>query len=98
MGNKDLILVYYIGVAMIRSADIPEYVRNVTKNILLENFEGSIIVIPVQTMDSRVECINPRYITDENLIKEHTERMKKLEEELKKQEIIINNKNKLNYE
>ena len=44
-----------------------------------------IIVIPIQSSDTRIECINPKYITDTELIKEHTEMMKKLNIELQYQ-------------
>jgi hypothetical protein len=45
-------------------------------------------------LDTRIECINPKYITDEELVKEHTNLMKELNEALHFQlEILKENKN-----
>ena len=78
MENK--IIVIYVGVAGVRLEDIPTYVQRVTAKITPQRFEGEIICIPVQSADTRIECINPVYVTDEKLISEHTEKMKKLHE------------------
>ena len=83
MENK--ILVIYVGVAGIRAIDIPDYVTKVSKKITPTTFEGEIILLPTQSYDTKIECINPKYITDEDLIKEHTEMMKILKEELQNQ-------------
>ncbi len=85
------ILVIYVGVANIRSVDIEYYVHNIARKIIPKTFEGEIIIIPTNSVDSRVECINPKYITDSELVKEHTELMKKLNDELKYQISLINN-------
>jgi hypothetical protein len=91
MENK--ILVIYVGVAGIRSEDIKTFVNKITSKITPATLEGEIIVIPTQSPDTRIECINPKYITDENLIKEHTELMKNLNEELKNQLNQLKQKN-----
>ena len=83
MENK--ILVIYVGVAGIRAIDIPDYVNKVSQKITPITFEGEVILLPVQSYDTKVECINPKYITNEDLIKEHTEMMKNLNEELQNQ-------------
>lgn len=83
MMNK--ILVLYVGVAMIRNIDISDYVNAVAKRTIPDTFQGEVITIPIQSVDCRIECINPEYITDDELIKEHTEMMKKLHEELQYQ-------------
>ena len=83
MENK--ILVIYIGVQGIRSEDIETFVQRVTKRVIPSTFEGEIIIIPIQSSDTKIECINPKYITDTELIREHTEMMNKLQEELKSQ-------------
>lgn len=80
MENK--ILVLYVGVALVRTADIPNYVQEVVKRIMPDTFNGEIITIPIQSVDSRIECINPKYITKKELIKEHTEMIEKLRIEL----------------
>ena len=88
------ILVMYVGVAGIRAEDIDTYVHKVVKKIMPSTFEGEVIIIPVQSYDSKIECINPKYITDVELIIEHTEMMKKLQEELQHQlEILKEKKN-----
>ena len=87
------ILVIYIGVAGVRSEDIKTYIDKLTKKILPSTFEGEIIIIPQQSLDIRIECINPKYITDENLIKEHTDMIKKLSQELNNQSEIIKENN-----
>jgi len=76
------LLVIYVGVAGIRSEDIEMYVHKVTKKITPQMFQGEVIIVPQQTFDTRIECIDPKYITDAQLITEHTEMMKKLQDEL----------------
>jgi hypothetical protein len=90
------ILVIYIGIGGIRSEDVDTYMKNVTERITPKTFEGEIIVLPTQLLiapDTRIECINPKYITKAALIREHTEIMNKLQEELRVQlEILKQNK------
>jgi hypothetical protein len=88
------ILVIYIGIAGIRSEDIEKFVRKVTNKISPTTLQCEIITIPVQDVNTRIECINPKYITDESLINEHTEIMKKLQEELNCQLEILKKDNK----
>jgi len=83
------ILVAYVGIAGIRSEDVETFVHKVVSKIVPTTFEGEIIVIPMQEVNTRIECINPKYITEAELIVEHTEMMKKLEEELHNQYNII---------
>jgi hypothetical protein len=83
MENK--ILVIYVGVAGIRSEDIPDYVHKVATKITPTTFKGEIILLPAQSIDTRIECINPQYITEPELIKEHQEMIKKLQEALQNQ-------------
>lgn len=79
------VIVLYIGVQGVRSEDIPEFVQKITKKISPTSIECEIIVIPTQSPNTRIECINPKYITNVKLIKEHTVMMKKLQEELQHQ-------------
>ena len=85
MAEENKILVIYVGVQGIRVEDIKHFVESITKRISPETIKGEIIVIPTQSPDTRVECINPKYITDVDLIAEHTEMMKKLKENLQNQ-------------
>ncbi len=79
------ILVLYVGVAGIRSEDISDFTHKVAMKVIPDTFEGEVIVLPVQQTDTRVECINPQYITDADLIREHTKMIKKLQEALQYQ-------------
>ena len=90
---EEKLLVIYIGVAGIRSIDIEDYVKKITKKITPISFKGEIIIIPAQNVDTRIECINPKYITDDILIKEHTEMLNKLKINLDNQIEQLNEKN-----
>ena len=90
------ILVIYIGIGGIRSEDVDTYMKKVTEKITPRTFEGEIIVLPTQLLvapDTRIECINPKYITKVELIREHTEMIKKLHDELDVQLNILKQKN-----
>ena len=76
------IFALYVGVQGIRSEDIERFVKELSKRIAPTSIEGEIIVIPTQSPDTKIECINPKYITDAELIKEHTELIKELKEQL----------------
>ena len=89
MSNE--ILVIYVGVAGIRSEDIPDYVTKISNKITPVTFKGEIILIPVQTLDTRVECINPKYIKNVELINKHEILMKELNDNLQHQSNILKN-------
>lgn len=82
---EEKILVIYIGVQGIRTEDIEYYTKKIAKKIIPTTFKGETIVLPIQSVDTRIECINPKYITDDDLIKEHSELMDNLHKELKHQ-------------
>jgi len=82
---ENKIIVIYVGVAGVRLEDIPTYVQKVTAKISPQTFEGEIISIPVQSADTRIECINPKYVLEMELIDEHERMMKKLHELLQYQ-------------
>ena len=85
MEEEYKLIVLYAGVQGIRSEDIEEFVKKLTKRIAPTSMKGEVIIIPVQSPDTRIECINPKYITDTDLINEHTEMMKTLREHLQNQ-------------
>ena len=86
MGKEEIkILVVYVGVAGVRGEDIQDTVEKIVTMITPETFEGEILAIPTQSYDTKIECINPKYITNEELIKEHTQKMEKLKVELEHQ-------------
>ena len=91
--NNMMILVIYVGVQGIRSEDISDYTHKIASKIIPTTFHGEVILLPTQSPDTRIECINPKYITDDELIKEHTDMMRKLQVELQQQLEIIKKEN-----
>ena len=80
--KENLILVYYISVAKVVVDQIPEYVNRVMERIQSNSLGvGEIIVIPIMG-ETKIECINPKYITDEELIKKNILLMDQLHERL----------------
>lgn len=94
MENK--IIVIYIGVAGIRSEDIEEYTHLVTEKIIPSSIQAEFIVLPVQSFDTRMECINPKYITNDELIMKHNVLMHELSIELEHQIKNLKEKNEKN--
>lgn len=91
--SEKLIVVLYIGVSGVELDEISDFVKKVTEKIS-PSFEGELITIPVQGYDTRIDCINPKYITDAELIRQHTDMMQKLQEELQFQaELLRNSRN-----
>lgn len=91
--KENLIFVVYIGVAGIRSEDIEEFVHKVTNRIMPTSVEGEIIIIPNQSTHTRIECINPKYITENELIEKNKKLIKDLNEELEHQLNILKSEN-----
>lgn len=65
--------VLYIGTRNIRSSDITEYVEKIVDKLLPIPLpeESTVLVLPTDSTENRLECIDPIYITDENLILKH---------------------------
>jgi len=79
-----LILVYYIDVRHLKDEEIPYFMKSVMQNIRLKSPEiGEIIALPVKNV-SKVECINPKYITEPELIREHRLKIDELHEIMEK--------------
>ncbi len=78
--NKDLILVFYIDVRQIDPSDIDEFMHKIAGRLEIDNG----IYLPIFG-ESRVECINPVYITDSELIKKHERLIAELHEHLENQ-------------
>lgn len=89
--NQVNILVYYIGIGHINPDEVEEYLRDVASKIHSSTFLGEMIFIAVEGNNSRVECINPLYVTDKRLISKHTTLMKELKDNLL---MIIDDKTK----
>lgn len=91
---KNQILVIYVGVAGLRSEDIEYFVNKITEKISPTTFDGEIIILPIQSYDCRIECINPVYITETELIDKNNKLIKELNENLQFQlDNLKNNKN-----
>ena len=82
METENKVYVIYLGVAGIGGNDIEDFREKVTSRIAPATVKGEILVIPVNSYETRMECIDPVYITDEDLVKKHTELMKELHDEL----------------
>lgn len=79
--QHNLILIYYISINGIRSADLEEFIDKIKSKIILSTIEAEFIIIPVDG-ETRIECINPVYITNGDLIKKHERLMSELHEHL----------------
>ena len=91
MSTEPKIFVIYLGVKEIDDKFISQYCTKVSEKIIPKTVEGEFIVIPLRdTMDTRIECINPRYVTDKELIAEHTKLLQKLQADLLKEEAAMN--------
>lgn len=88
------ILVFYLGVGNMHNGDISEYVDAVRTRFFTQEFvdrnDCEILLLPVRELNSRVECINPVYVTDKDLIKEHETLMQEFNESLNN--FIVSNK------
>jgi hypothetical protein len=86
MENTKLILVYYISTVGIDPSDIQYYFEELQTKIAAQSVseDTEIIFVPV-IGETRIECINPKYITDSELIKEHERKMAELHEHLDNQ-------------
>lgn len=77
-----LILVFYLNVGNMEGLEMEKFIHSVTKSMFSEETMKKIgattFVIPVRNTDSRIECINPNYIVDENLYAIHQTKLKEL--------------------
>jgi hypothetical protein len=77
-----LILVYYIDVRTINYDDVGSYIKQIMEKVTIKMpIIGEIIAIPIYG-ETRIECINPKYITEKELIREHRLKLDKLHEML----------------
>lgn len=95
--TENKIFVIYVGIAGVRSEDVEDFVKKITSKIIPTSVKGEFIIIPTNFFETRIECINPVYITETSLIEKHTNLMKQLQEELNYQlEDIRKEKNEEN--
>ena len=78
-----MILVFYIDVRVVDRDDIPPMMEKLGEKLKPE-INAESIFVPIAG-ESRVECINPIYITDKELIKKHERLMAELHEHLNNQ-------------
>jgi hypothetical protein len=62
------ILVFYVDVRMIEGEEIEEFISKISTRVYSQLIDTQSIFIPVYG-ETRIECINPIYITDSELIK-----------------------------
>lgn len=67
--NKRLILVFYIDVSRIDRSDIPIFMDEVATNLSKKDDGTDKYFIPIYEGDSRVECINPVMVSEEEYVK-----------------------------
>ena len=84
--NEKHIYVLYLDIRNISNDLVDEYSLNVTQKFK-DTFDGIFIVIPHYN-DSKLECINPKYITEKELIEKNK---KAIVEMTKKINQFINN-------
>ena len=92
--NETKIIVIYVGVYGVREEDISTYVKRVTSRISPKSINAEIIVIPTQSTETRIDCINPLYIKDDFLINKHEFLMKELHRNLEEQIKYLNDEKK----
>jgi len=69
--NKTYVL--YIGTRNVRTSDISEYLEKIADRIFPIPLpeEATVLILPTDTTENRLECIDPLYITSEELIYKH---------------------------
>lgn len=89
MDKDKLFLVCYLNTGNIPAEDISEYLNTFAKAF---TYDESIerIIIPTRKGESRVECINPVLLTDEQY-KEVEEKVKNLKQEVETALKTLNN-------
>lgn len=79
------IFVVYIGIGSSNDeTEIGTIIKEAYKNIvpIFNDQNAEVIFIPTRTIDSKIECINPQYITDEDLIRKNRLLIDQLHESL----------------
>lgn len=74
------ILVFYIGIGNLDNSEVEQYINRVRQRFFTDEFltkiNAEIILLPTRTENSSIECINPKYITEKELIDKHEDLMK----------------------
>lgn len=95
--SNNLILVYYVGVLDPKTGQVventEEMVRVIANKIAITRSDLDVIFIPTLSYETRIECINPKYITEPELIRKHRLLMNELQENLNYQLEKLKEKN-----
>ena len=75
--------VMYVNVGHMHPSDVDEYSRKILNNFKeLETDNSTLFLVPTRTGENKIECINPVYITNDELVKKHEEAIKNLTKKL----------------
>lgn len=66
--NNRLILVFYIDVSHVCKEDIPDYMSEVASELSKNDNNTDKYFIPIYEGDSRLECINPVMLSEEEYV------------------------------
>ena len=78
------IFVVYVGIGSCSDEEINKILKEAYNGILpiFKDQNAEVIFIPTRTIDSKIECINPQYITEESLIRKNRLLIDQLHESL----------------
>lgn len=78
------IYVIYIGIKDVD--DVDNYINKISERIIPDEIDGIFITIPsFISNETKIECINPKYITKKELIEKNNELIEKLVDKLNKE-------------
>ena len=87
--NQKCTYVYYIPVKNVSKSRAQQIIIQCMEAFRIKDENINQVFIPTKNYDDvKIECINPVYISEENLIKEHKEKIEKLNKEI---EIFLKN-------
>ena len=68
LDKNKIILVIYVNIENLKDADVAPYMNQLTQTVV---FDNSILrlFIPIRKGETRIECINPKRISDEDYTK-----------------------------
>jgi len=82
--NK-LILVFYINIGGLSISNAASYVQKVQQQFESQNFTDLVqYFIPVRDAETRIECLNPQFITNKKIIDDFQKTLKRVDENFKK--------------
>lgn len=91
------LFVIYVGIGNINNEEDQQLILQKAYNAIYDiigSHNADAIFIPVRDNNTRIECLNPQYITEDELIRKHRLLMDELHEHLDSHLLEILNKNK----